>query len=510
MSTGFDPYHAWLGMPPGARPSNHYDLLGLKVFQSEPPIIAEAADDRIAKVKQHLAGAHAAAARQLIEQLTQARSELLAPASKKSYDAQLRAKLGMPPAPEPKQAVASRPAVPVQPLAHAAPVAPPTVPLPHAHPAMPVAAAPAAVPLAPHGAMPAGIPQAGPVVAHAVPLATPMMAQPAMPVMQGYAPGVPLAQPMMAGYAAAPANQLEDIAMPRRRQRRGSGGQMLAVVAVLIIVGAAGALGYVYREPLMAALEDKPQVVIHEGDQPTNPETAKAKPQGEQPAQKPVVSKQPEQTQIVTKMPTEPVAPPTRVVRKAPVAVKPKQPPTAISISIKPQTPEEKAAVARSLAAARSALAERNRAKVEEQLNLAMLEASSSEGLKTIDRMRTLEESVKEFWHAVAESCKGLKSVDELEIDGKRMVVIDADTEHLSVRADGQVRDYKLEKLPTNMALYLAEQWLQPNDPSSKVVLGAFLAVDPKGDRQQARVLWEEAAGQGSEVAKILLAQDAD
>ncbi len=87
------------------------------------------------------------------------------------------------------------------------------------------------------------------------------------------------------------------------------------------------------------------------------------------------------------------------------------------------------------------------------------------------------------------ESVKGLKSVDELEIDGKRMIVVDADGEHLSVRTDAQLQDYKIEKLPTKMALYLAEQWLQPNDPNSKVVLGAFLAVDPHGNRQEARQL---------------------
>ena len=50
--------------------------------------------------------------------------------------------------------------------------------------------------------------------------------------------------------------------------------------------------------------------------------------------------------------------------------------------------------------------------------------------------------------------------------------------------ADGQVRDYKIEKLPTNMAVHLARQWLRKGDPTSKVVIGTFLAVDPKGDQQ--------------------------
>ncbi|HEX4148888.1 MAG TPA: hypothetical protein VHY20_07870, partial [Pirellulales bacterium] len=100
--------------------------------------------------------------------------------------------------------------------------------------------------------------------------------------------------------------------------------------------------------------------------------------------------------------------------------------------------------------------------------------------------------------------------VDELDIDGKKMIVIDATAEHLSVRADGKVADYKIEKLPTPMAIFLARQWLRKGDPASNVVMGAFLSVDPKGDRNRARKLLEDAAAQGSEVAKKLLAMDAE
>jgi len=315
---------------------------------------------------------------------------------------------------------------------------------------------------------------------------------------------------------------LEDIASPRRRRRRASGGQMAAVFGVLIVVGGFGAFAYVYREPLLAALEDKPPIVIHEGEEtpaePSHPkpqQVAGASHKAKGGATERIAPKQPPGVQIATNMDLgmgPAIPPPKRLPPQRPkaAAVKAKQRAAPLSVSIKPLSPEEKAAVDRSLAASRSAMAERNFARVDEQLNLAMLEASSSESLVAIDRMRALDEAYREFWHAVRESCKGLKAVDELEIDGKKMIVIDADAEHLSVRADGQIRDYKIEKLPSAMALSLAEQWLNPNDPNSKVVVGAFLAVDPKGDRQQARQLWQAAAGRGSSIAKTLLAQDAD
>ncbi|HEX3655729.1 MAG TPA: hypothetical protein VHV55_07990 [Pirellulales bacterium] len=557
MSTGFDPYHAWLGLPPGSRPSNHYELLGLKLFASEPPIIADAADESLAKVKPLLAGAQGAMAKQLFDQLTVARAALLSPAAKRAYDAELRTRLGMPPAPEAKpqvpktvrpaattvlmppsaQPTAPQPAAPTVtmsqvPVPTAVPqaavpvaVAPmgqiPTATMPMA--AMPVAQAPMAMPMTAQPmaqAMPvAAMPYGAPMMAQAVPMMQPGVAQ-AMP-MQAYAPGMAMAQPAMPmGYGAPSAETgLEDIASPRRRRRRASGGQMVAIVGVLVVVGGVCAFGYLYREPLLAALEDKPQVVIHEGEDPTaktsQPKPAHVAEESHKAKSQPaniMPARQPADEQVVMNVPQQNTVPPKRVRPKQPnpVGLKARPQVAAYSVSIKPRSPEEKAAVGRSLAATRSALAERNFPKVEEQLNLAMLEASSSESLAAIGRMRSLEDAYKEFWHAVRQSCKGLKSVDELEVDGKKMIVIDADTEHLSVRADGQSRDYMIEKLPSNMALSLAEQWLHPNDPSSKVVLGAFLAVDPKGDRQEARELWQEAVRQGSEVAKTLLAQDAD
>ena len=39
MSNPFDPYHQWLGIPPKKQPPNHYTLLGLDAFESNPDVI---------------------------------------------------------------------------------------------------------------------------------------------------------------------------------------------------------------------------------------------------------------------------------------------------------------------------------------------------------------------------------------------------------------------------------------------------------------------------------------
>ena len=45
-STGFDPYHKWLGIPPEEQPPNHYRLLGLPPFEADLDVIDAAAKAR--------------------------------------------------------------------------------------------------------------------------------------------------------------------------------------------------------------------------------------------------------------------------------------------------------------------------------------------------------------------------------------------------------------------------------------------------------------------------------
>ena len=41
--SGFDPYHKWLGIPAAEQPPDHYRLLGLSRFESDPDVIDAAA-----------------------------------------------------------------------------------------------------------------------------------------------------------------------------------------------------------------------------------------------------------------------------------------------------------------------------------------------------------------------------------------------------------------------------------------------------------------------------------
>lgn len=87
----FDAYHKWLGIPPEEQPPDHYRLLGIAPFESDPAVIAAAADRQMAYLRTLQAGTQAEAARRLLNEVARARVCLLDPARKAAYDAELQA-----------------------------------------------------------------------------------------------------------------------------------------------------------------------------------------------------------------------------------------------------------------------------------------------------------------------------------------------------------------------------------------------------------------------------------
>ncbi|HEV3341250.1 MAG TPA: hypothetical protein VG125_12860, partial [Pirellulales bacterium] len=146
MADSFDPYHKWLGISPKDQPPNHYRLLAIEPFESDPDVIEGAADRLMAHLRTFQAGPHSAHSQKLLNECAAARVALLDPQKRAEYDRQLREKLAasaslsLPPGegrgeggsarsqPQPAlrpQPTASRQVVPVaKPLPQAAPVIP--------------------------------------------------------------------------------------------------------------------------------------------------------------------------------------------------------------------------------------------------------------------------------------------------------------------------------------------------------------------------------------------------
>lgn len=90
MSEVFDPYHRWLGIPPKDQPPNHYRLLSLELFESDPGVIEAAADRQMGHLRTYQTGRHADLSQRLLNEVATAKICLLHPEKRARYDAGLR------------------------------------------------------------------------------------------------------------------------------------------------------------------------------------------------------------------------------------------------------------------------------------------------------------------------------------------------------------------------------------------------------------------------------------
>ena len=86
MNDHFDPYHKWLGILPQDQPPDHYRLLGLRRYEVDAEVIANAADQRMGFLRTLQTGPHGDHSQQLLNEVARARVTLLDPARKAGYD----------------------------------------------------------------------------------------------------------------------------------------------------------------------------------------------------------------------------------------------------------------------------------------------------------------------------------------------------------------------------------------------------------------------------------------
>ena len=90
MSKDFDAYHVWLSIPPSEQPANHYRLLALALFESDPDVIEMPAARQMAHVRTCALGPQTEISQQILSELALAKLCLLRSDRKRAYDAQLR------------------------------------------------------------------------------------------------------------------------------------------------------------------------------------------------------------------------------------------------------------------------------------------------------------------------------------------------------------------------------------------------------------------------------------
>jgi hypothetical protein len=94
MPVAFDPYHKWLGIPPQEQPPNHYRLLGISLFESDPDVIDAAASKQVAYLQSCATGPHVALSQKILNEIAAARLCLLNAEKKAAYDAGVKGESG--------------------------------------------------------------------------------------------------------------------------------------------------------------------------------------------------------------------------------------------------------------------------------------------------------------------------------------------------------------------------------------------------------------------------------
>ena len=82
----FDPFVEWLGRPAGSPPSNHYELLGLPMFEPDIDLIVHEVDAFRIRIRRIRPGTHLAEWQSLLDRLEAAKICLSDPISKAAYD----------------------------------------------------------------------------------------------------------------------------------------------------------------------------------------------------------------------------------------------------------------------------------------------------------------------------------------------------------------------------------------------------------------------------------------
>lgn len=154
----------------------------------------------------------------------------------------------------------------------------------------------------------------------------------------------------------------------------------------------------------------------------------------------------------------------------------------------------------------RTTMAQRKVAEAKTHLEALRTAATTDAEKQTLERLDHLHGYWLEFWKAVHEGGVKLQGADELMIGDKLVSIVeyDAAAGRLVLRVEGQSKRYTLFDMPPKVALTLAEQVLRKGAPQNETFIGAFLAMDGRGDRQLAREAWQRAQRQGIDVAYLL------
>jgi hypothetical protein len=155
------------------------------------------------------------------------------------------------------------------------------------------------------------------------------------------------------------------------------------------------------------------------------------------------------------------------------------------------------------VAAAWQALAKRDVEQAKSEIANAAKGAKGADQKAELGQLKLLALCIERFWQAVDAELKRLVAGDELDLSGTRVSVVESSPKGLTLHVEGKNQKKSRDALPGRWALAVAEHRFD-NSPANKLLLGAFLAVDPQGDRNRARQVWQKAQSKDPHAGELL------
>ncbi len=495
MAEAFDPYVQWLGMQGGRRPTNHYELLGIGLYEGDPAVVARAADTLTARIRSIRPGPHLAEWQRLLDAVAGAKTCLLDPTAKAAYDASLRG--------------------------HAKPAAPPSQgPAPLGRPV--AAAGPGHWGQAPPHTGTYGM---APVAAHS---GSPVPPQAPTGAIDTPSPGH--ASPAFAHQTPPGSFPARAPATRRRAGAKPSAAQIAVYGLTLVFLGMAAVFAYMLYQRHGAATDPRPISEAGPGTAPVSPESPTPRPGLTTPPQPDKASStgasrgtSTEQAHPSGQPPTPLEGPKVGVAPQSadqPMAQQPprgqgetepniQQPPgeqaapSETAMPVPPVDEQRQKAFAEAVADLRFSMSEHDVAGARKHLQAAAASAQTPEERAEIDRLDTLLGHLDEFWKGISRVVAGLESADVLPVGDTFVAIVEVSPEQLTIKVEGQLRTYRIDRMPPRLVQALASAGLA-DDPATKVLVGTYFLVDPDGDPARTRQLWQEAARAGIDVRDLL------
>jgi len=168
-----------------------------------------------------------------------------------------------------------------------------------------------------------------------------------------------------------------------------------------------------------------------------------------------------------------------------------------------PLDAKKQAAFNETLSDARFSMSERDLAAARRHLRAAETKVQTPADRAEFARLQAMLGHLEGFWEAMRQGISQLVGGQELALKTTRVAVVEASRDRLTLIASGTTHSWLVEAVPTSVVKAIARDSFL-DDAASKVQFGAFLVVDPDGDRDYARQLWAEAAAEGLDVKQLM------